>query len=260
MSQGKVRSKRESILLASLLWLQLLFGVFWRQEIFVLLVSWTLIQLIVGNAKRIPIKPKSLHFLRMTLYFLPYGIPILFCNINAMGPVSQTNKTIISMGIAVVIFFVWLFLNRKALKVMNSKEVIAFSPCAEKHVLLLHIYNKIGAAIFEEFFFRWFILSINIPWYVSWPTSTFLFWLSHWGTPWGKDFSANASKDQITIGFLSGGLFEYSHSIMPSIFLHLLINLTACLNVAMKIDRWYVRPEKYEAITLQDTNCEDITL
>lgn len=261
MSLHNIWSMKETIRMVSLLWLQFLLFVFPSQEMFILLVSWTTIQLVLGNIRRIPKCSKLCYFLRITLYFLPYGLPLICCNkLYIISALPKREDLMLSLFIVFVLFFVWIFCNRKALRIMVAREIIAISPYIEIHVLLLHIYNKIGAALFEELFFRGFILSINVPCYISLPTSVVLFWLSHWGLPWGSEFSNRAFTEQILIGLFSGGLFLYFRSVIPCIILHFFINATSSADLVLKIDRWHIRPDRYNDFFVDKICDDDIVL
>lgn len=223
-----------------------------------LLLSWVAIQIILGNIRRISRRLKSLYFVRMTLYYLPYAVPFIM-NDKAYSAESSCSLAL-SFGLAIGIYALWFLSNYSSIRIMVSKEMIANSNYMDKHIILFLFYSQIGAAICEELFYRGFILSINAPVIILLPVSVYLFWFSHWGLEWGDSFSIRNSIEQIVIGFANGLLFLLSASVFPCILSHLLINITANLDLILKIDRWHIRKEKYDEICLDVSISDELEL
>lgn len=222
---------------------------------------WVLILLLEGNIKRLPPINIIPYFIRMTMYFVIYGIPSFVEYIVGDKVIRKPNNSLVIIGciVALFAFGAWLFLNRKILKVYFSKESIANTVYFEKHVLVLHIYNNIGAAFFEELFFRKYLLSVNISILIMLPISIILFFLSHWCLPWGASFTKRDTANQLFLAIVNGVLFLLTQSIIPCILLHLSLNMIQVVRLFLQLDRWHIRKSEYDK-HLEDTVYDELTL
>ena len=134
------------------------------------------------------------------------------------------------------------------LKLLISKEIAANSEKETKYRIFLRVYNLAGAAVCEELFFRGFILTIDAPIIILIFTSTILFMINHYILPWGSRFSKSDLITQLLIGFASTILFIYSGSILPCIFLHLLMNTPEIIKNLRCFQRHYIRKEYYDKL------------
>lgn len=249
---------RENLRWITVLLLIILCYIFPNGLMGMLLLTWVSIQILLGNIKRISRRRKSLYFVRMTLYFLPYAVPF-FMNEKAYSTESSCRLAL-SFGLAIGIYALWFFSNYSSIKIMVSKEMIADSNYMDKHIILFLFYSQIGAAVCEELFFRGFILSIDAPMFLLLPASVYLFWLSHWGLEWGDRFSLRNSIEQISIGLFNGLLFCLSGSVLPCVLVHLLINITSNLDLVLKYDRWFFHKDKYDKILPNDSFIDELEL
>lgn len=254
MIERNFLTARENVRLAIVLCLNTLYLFFPTSQFMLFSVSWVLIQICIGNAKRIPKKPLILYWIRMSLYFLPYLIPSVLMRTvvdNQVVIVAKKKSAILLSFVAVfIIYFIWIVLCRKSIRFLASKDYAAVTKFIKKSYIYLRLYTIIGAAICEEVFFRGYILSLKAPIYILFPLSTVLFILAHWTLPWGGLYK---NRDLITAAFISvinGGIYIYSHTIIPGITLHLLINCTTNVDLFLQYDRWYLRKKHYDTIAL----------
>lgn len=251
--------KRETARWSTLLGLLSIFFLFPSQKFAILLYAWTIIQMVNGHIKSLKRDNAFLYFVRMTLYFLPYGL-VYFVIFWGSPVIQKSNSVLLSCILSIGMFSFWVNFNRDSLRIKFSKEIIASSLYIPKHVIFFHIYNKIGSAICEELFFRGVILSSGIPMYLAVFLSVFLFWFSHWGTPWGSQFEKRESIEQVLLGIVCAIFFLSSKSVLPGIMLHLLINLTVSLDLILRYDRWFLRKEKYDKILKDEPSYSELDI
>jgi membrane protease YdiL (CAAX protease family) len=144
--------------------------------------------------------------------------------------------------------------NRKTVRLILSDIVIADSIKESKYILLLRIYNLLGAVIAEEMFFRLFLLTMDIPIYIAAVLSIVYFPLAHYIMPWGDAFTRQDYINQIAIGTISTLLFVMTKSILSSIILHLLMNSIRIMACVKRIDRHYLRVEKYDKLMAEESS------
>ena len=132
----------------------------------------------------------------------------------------------------------------------------------KKSYIYLRLYTIIGAAICEEVFFRGVILSLMAPIYILFPLSTALFILAHWTLPWGGLYKKRDLITEFFISIINGGIYFYSHTIIPGIILHLLINCTTNVDLFLQYDRWHLRKKHYDtiALTLEQSIEDDLEI
>jgi len=193
----------------------------------------------------------------MTLYFLPFALPtLIFLNIK----VEINAQTLIYCAVSVIAFCVWLLINFKSIKLTLSDLVIANAPKENKYVMLLRAYNAVGSTVCEELFFRSFMLSLGIPFWITILLSTVYFMLSHYTVPWGAQFSIGDIINQLIFGTISAFLFLLSGSILPSIVLHLLLNSPTFARMVRVYNRHYVRATYYDKLLSAPDNLNNLTL
>ncbi|MCL2717465.1 MAG: CPBP family intramembrane metalloprotease [Lachnospiraceae bacterium] len=249
---------RENIRYGSILFLGLLHVFFENKLTLILLLSWVFLILIMGNVRRLSYTNKLTYFLRMTLYFLPYILPpLLFLPL-----IIRLNITVLLYCfLAVAVFIFWLLINLKAIKISLSDGVIAISLQESKYVHFLRIYNSIGAAVCEEFFFRGFILSIDgIPIGILIGVSTFFFMLSHFLLPWGEGFTKKDCANQLVFGIISATLFILSGSILPSILMHLLFNCPSIITTIRSYERHYMKKDYFDKLLMEQSVYDELEI
>lgn len=250
-------SIRENIRHLSILILAIVAMVFPGRLQFVLLLSWIGIILVDGNVRHLQFDNNLMRFVRMTLYFLPFALPtLIFLKIN----IELNAKTLIFCVVSVVVFFIWLTINFKSIRVALSDVIIANTPKESRYILFLKGYNAVGATICEELFFRGFILSLDLPLWIAIPISSVYFMLSHYIVPWGATFSRSDHLNQLVFGAISVALFILSGSILPSIVLHLLLNLPTLAKIVHVFIRHYVRKAHYDKLLLESDSLDSLTL
>lgn len=209
-------------------------------------ISWVIIIIVFGNLKRLSRDNYVTYFIRMTLYFAVYILPLIM-DYDVTLP-SSTSVTRIAWGcvIAIVYNLIRLMVINKKVRMMLSKEFIIDTYKDTIFTLIMRIYNLIGAAICEELLFRGYVLSMDLPLIVSVFISSVYFVLSHYLLPWGNVFVKNDFINQFVFGFVSALLFLKVESIIPCVLLHLLYNLLEVLRFVKIIDRHYIRPDRYQ--------------
>lgn len=249
MTEHRVLSNRENARLAILLFLTSLYFIYPTRQILLISALWAFIQICIGNAKRIPKKPFGLYIIRMSMYFLPYVVPNLVMGKigeNAVNAIANKGIILWCIGAALVTYIIWLSCNFKSIRILTSREYITGLKYIDKRNIALRLYTLIGAAICEETFFRGCILSVCAPIYLLYPLSISLFILAHWALPWGGMYSKKDLITELFVGVVNGGLYWLSHSILPGIILHLLINCTTNMDLLLQYDRWYLRKGYYD--------------
>ncbi len=215
--------------------------------------SWIIIIIILGNVRRISSHSRFKYFIRMTLYFFPYGIPIIFLvNDNNQNYIKVSTCIIVSLIVGIISIFV----KKEQIKIYLSEIYLALSKKQEKIRYILMVYNLIGAAIFEELYFRKFMITVLYEYkYVAILFSAIYFLLSHYILIWGSDFQKNDFITQFVIGLISAVLYYFSRSVIPSILLHFIINLPNIIYQFKCYNRHYSKKEYYDK--LLKTSCED---
>lgn len=225
---------------------------FYESDFQYISLIWGILLLIQGNVKRISRNRWYLYWLRMTLYFLPYSFPcLIFCKTWS----SDVYGLVWGGFAALLTFHIWYLISRKKIKVMLSNQMILDCYKDSFFVLSMKIYNLIGAAICEELFFRFYILTRDSPLMILFLISVVYFILCHYLLPWSEDFSFYDYINQLVIGTANAVIFIIFDSVLPCIFLHLLVNSISIQKYIKIIDRYYLRPRKYEA--LLDNNLFD---
>lgn len=249
-------TKRENLRLLSFAALSALSLLIRSWEMERICLYWIIILFIEGNIKRITPLNKVFYFIRITLYFGIYGIPVFICYIKGKEntiAIQNTISIVIGVVIAFSVFLIWGIINRRALKLLLSRESVANTQYVDKHVIIFQIYNLIGAAFFEELFFRKYLLSTDISPIIMLPCSIILFFLSHYCLPWGDSFGKKDMSTQIGIGTCNGILYLITHSLIPCILLHLCINSAQIAFLALQFDRWHIRRQQYDKYLYEST-------
>lgn len=215
--------------------------------------SWIIIIIILGNVRRIPSHSGFKYFIRMMLYFLPYGIP----NIFLLNDNNQNYIKILTWStISLITGIISILIKKEQIKIYLSETYVAVSKKQDKIRYILIVYNLIGAAICEELYFRKFIITVLYEYkYVAILFSTIYFVLSHYILIWGSDFQKNDFITQFIIGLISAIMYYFSGSIIPSIILHFIINLPNIILQFKSYNRHYLKKEYYDK--LLENNCED---
>jgi len=248
---------RDNIRLLSVVTILVLYFWFEDIQIAIFLLSWIVIMLVMGNVRRLPPGKYFLDFTRMTLYFLPLAIPaFIFLEVN----LAISVKVIPYILIAFLFFFIWFLFNYKKIKFSLSNQIIALSPKTSKFTLGMNIYNLIGAAFSEEIFFRLFLLSLPLPNIILFFLSCSYFILFHYTLPWGNSFKKEDFVNQFVLGALCALLFLFSGSIIPSIFLHILINSIYICRDIRCFDRHHIRRNYYDSLISSEETLNDLDI
>lgn len=211
-----------------------------------LAISWPIIIIVLGNLKRISREIPMLYFIRMTLYFAIYLLPLLIDRNVIMISKRDGFSIIIGCAIAVIVNCLRFMVIKTNVKVMLSKELIVDSYKDTFFTLVVRIYNLIGAAMCEELLFRKYILSIDVPKLISLSISVLYFVFSHYILIWGDYFRTNDYYNQFLFGMISALLFLWTRSVIPCLLLHLLYNSVEITRNIKVIDRHYIHPERYK--------------
>lgn len=211
-----------------------------------LTVFWCTIIILIGNVRRITNNIPICYFFRMTGYFFPYLLPLLFRAYTLQNCTSLV-RVILGCCFSISIFFIWLLIYRSNLRIMLSDQLAAASTREPKWVILFRIYNVLGAAVCEEIFFRGYILGLAVPILLKVGISALFFPLAHVVLPWGEMFQKKDIINQFVIGSFSVAVYFIGLDIIPCILLHLLINMITVIRYLKVYDRHYLRKNRYEA-------------
>jgi membrane protease YdiL (CAAX protease family) len=229
-------NKNENSIWISVLSLGLL-ALFQNNTYLELLIYWVVILLLTGNAKRVHSNrfPLFVTFIRRSVYIIPLLLPLFF-NYNQL--LVNVNYLWISVGLIIGILFI--IPNLKMWKLVLSHDYLLLTAKRDKFIHLMAIYTLIGAAISEEIFFRYYILSLSsntLQTILNIAISSVLFMLLHYGTKWSNKFSKSDFIVQLVFGFICAVLFVVSKSIIPSIIAHLVYNSP---HVIVSIKSWII--------------------
>lgn len=215
--------------------------------------SWLIIIIVLGNVRRISNDNGFKYFIRMTLYFISYGIPSILLLGNSH---KNYDKVLIWAIVGLIVGITANLIKRKQIKVYLSETYVALSKKQDKSQYILMIYNLIGAAICEELYFRRFMIMTFYEYkYIAILFSTIYFLLSHYILIWGSDFQKNDFITQFFIGLISGIIYIFSDSVIPCIILHLMMNFPNIILQFKCYSRHYFKKEYYDK--LLEENCED---
>ena len=256
MSNKQFYSIQRSFQIISVIPLFLLYAMFPSHRVLMFEMCWPVYLVIFGNIRRLSSASKIQYFIRMTMYFLPFLLPTIIYN----DVFKYIKCSLEYIGLSLVIFFCWIFLNRKSLKLMFSNEVIAYCQQQDKYTLTLMCYNLIGAAIAEELFFRQFILTLSLPTLHKIFFSITYFFLNHWLLPWSHNFSKKDYITQSVVASINVLLFLVSNSISPCIILHGLINSVQIAHIVKQYDRAYCNKEKYDKLLEMNKNLPELDI
>ncbi|BBK22836.1 hypothetical protein Aargi30884_17390 [Amedibacterium intestinale] len=209
----------EIISLLSILFI-LLMAIFVDLKFVEIGIFFIILQLVDGNAKRIKDKNNLYIFIRRTIYFFPLILPVALKTDLSISFDSQ----FIALGI--VLGIIYNIPQLSNIKFMLNKDFIQFSTeDISKFELSMDIYSTMGAAIFEELFFRYYILSFSKTYRISLVLlSCVLFLSAHASTKWNERFKIYDYLVQFSFSCLSCFLYILSRSILPSIIMHLFYN------------------------------------
>lgn len=219
---------RENLLIFSMISIQLFLINETENNLIQLLLYWTILLLVIGNARRIHFKKfvKISLFIRRSLYIWPLLISIFFVEKSVFFNTPKTLPIYILIGIMIGVLFIYPKISEW--KFTLSKEYIELSTQPSSFNYLMNIYTLVGAAISEEIFFRYYLLNLSNEWvnlYFLIFSSIFLFWIFHYSTKWGATFTKQDSINQLLFSVASVLLYLLSHSIIPSIIAHLTFNM-----------------------------------
>lgn len=239
-------SLRENIRILSIVFLMILSILLKTIELYYFAISWITIILILGNIRRILGHKGIKYFVRMTLYFIPYAIPSFFIGFD-----NSQNYAKILMGSisSLIIGSTIIYLKKDSIKIYFSKDYIVMSPKKDKLIYFLIIYNLIGAVICEELYFRHFLITVLSPYkFISILLSGIYFFLGHYILVWGSSFKKSDFFTQFIVGILSGTIYYFTKSIIPSIILHLILNAPNIILQIQCYNRHYCKKEYYDAL------------
>lgn len=233
---------KENIRYLSILFLFLM-NIYFESKLDILVLTWILLLIVNGNNRRISYKKKGLYFVRSTFYFIFTLTPFVFAYKINFG--KSILSCVIACAISVLISVLIFFLERKKWKLYLSKAVILSTEKMYSWTYICLIYVSICSAICEELFFRNFILTISnrVPLVILCMISIVYFFLYHFTLKWSKSFSLYDFCKQILVACLSVILFLVSKSIIPSILLHLFMNLPVTLLYVKQYYLFYIKNE-----------------
>ncbi len=254
---NNIWSPQETLRTLSVIVLTVIGVVCASRDMLFLAISWSSILVILGNVRRLSRNNKLAYFLRMTLYFLPYAIPSFF----VYKPTDNfIQRTIICCGVSILVFVLWLCFNYHILRFSFSDIVVAGMKKESKYVLGLRVYNLIGAAICEELFFRYFILSLSLNIVIASIISISLFILSHYLLPWGENYKRKDLLNQFIFGSINIAMFVLSHSVLPCIMMHMFFNSINILKYLKSYERHYIKKDYYDKIQAEKLSYPELDI
>lgn len=245
MNENQIISKKNSIKILSILLLIIFEKINLMSYISYLAFWWCVILVIMGNIRRLSYVNKMIYFVRMTLYFVIFALPSI---IEKKIAFDINNRITFSLILVIIFFCIWLSFNLKSIKLVLSKQLIAESHKESRYVIILRIYNLLGAAICEEVFFRQYILSEGYPILIVCCISIIYFILSHWLLPWSNRFTKTDFFNQAIFSTMNVFIYIYSESILPCILLHIMMNSINIAKLVRTYDRHYRNVKKYDKL------------
>lgn len=241
MQDSLIMKANENVLWFSVILLTCL-GLGIDQHYLYTLIFWVIIIISVGNAKRFYSEEYLISFtiLRINMYVFPFLLPYFFnYEINI-----YSNQIIIYSFFGLILGILFILPKWDDWKIVLSKDLIELSRKQKKIEYFTSIYMLIGAAIVEELFFRNFIIGNlgDSSYMFAIITSSFLFFLNHFGVKW-DGFTLYDYLIQIIFSVISGCLFIFSESILPSIILHLVYNFPLVVLSFKKYQFHYLNKE-----------------
>lgn len=189
-----------------------------------LLMFWILAMLIIGNARKFGYQAIGRYIIRILCYFVPYTFVVNY--LDLAKELLLTNKVLFCCMLSLIISTFMLYLQRDQIKFQFSKAILLSRPklnCWQYPILsLCYLFG----AVCEELFYRSYILNLSTGnMLILVILSEILFFLSHYLTPWSNQFSNKDYFRQIITAMLSCLLYLVSKSILPSLVLHIVLNL-----------------------------------
>lgn len=197
------------------------------------ILFWVLILLVLGNTRRIPKSSHLTYFLRMTIYFTVFLLPAVLAHNRVLNGLNGQWWAVLAAVHAGAAVFAAEYSKTKL--VIIRERLFADSK-EEDYARVLMIYNLIGAAICEEYFFRYYLIGDRYFNWIYMLISAVMFVLYHASLPWGDKYRFVDYAKQFGAGMVSAVLYSLSRSLIPSIVFHLLCNsseIYVCLNLLL---------------------------
>lgn len=163
-------------------------------------------------------------WLRRTIYFIPYFIGIIVSK-----PMQVKTSYLLEYSlIAIVVGGGFLIPRIKGLLQFFNSELLVLFPSITLRFAILQVYSHIGSAIFQELFYKAFIIVTLIPVVGKIPAvllSALLFAVEHFlHSMASKFFNLKEYIYQFLLSTAAGFLYIYSGSILVPILVHLAYN------------------------------------
>lgn len=197
------------------------------------ILFWELILLVLGNTRRIPKSNQITYFFRMTIYFTIFLIPAVLAQNRVLNGLNgQWWVVLVAMLVGAAVFAA----EYSKTKLVIVGEMLFADSKEEDFARVLIIYNLIGAAICEEYFFRYYLIGDRYFNWIYMLISAIMFLLYHASLPWGDKYRFVDYAKQFGAGIVSAALYSFSRSLIPCIIFHLLCNsseIFVCLNMLL---------------------------
>ncbi|ARP44578.1 hypothetical protein GTHT12_03709 (plasmid) [Geobacillus thermodenitrificans] len=118
-------------------------------------------------------------YIRCFLVVVPYSLPFLFGYPHSFN----TSFSVWKVFLMIILILLLLGIQYKRIRPLFDKDIIAFLPRINKYEFGYSLFTAYGSAIFQELFYRGFVLSITLPTlgYYSVLISALLFVSDHFG-------------------------------------------------------------------------------
>ncbi|MBA9086873.1 membrane protease YdiL (CAAX protease family) [Fontibacillus solani] len=181
-------------------------------------------------------------WLRRTVYFVPYtSAIILFASIT-----SAVEHLLHVMPIAICIGIIFLLPHLNEIKAFYNKDLVIFFPPLTFRQALLEFYSHIFSSIFQELYFKAFVMYLLIPRFgipIAILASAILFVGDHLVHARSAAFKLPDFLAQFALSICAGLLYVYSGSVWAAVMVHFTFN--APLGVSY-LFRYWVRKGNLE--------------
>ncbi|EST52166.1 hypothetical protein T458_24420 [Brevibacillus panacihumi W25] len=174
---------------------------------------------------------KGADWVRRSVYFLPYLLCLLFLPTSHMNEIRQDGGLYL---ISIIIGICFIIPRLKELSPFYNKDFISLLPPVSFKTVTIELYTKIGSAVFQETYYKAFVLVLLYP-FVGGTLGVFisslLFMVEHFLHYWAtKSFVIKDYLFQFLLSICGGIMYCVTGDIITAILVHLTYNLIVAFN------------------------------